>query len=252
MLSLRAREGVPYVIGHRGAMGHAPENTMASFRRAWLLGARMVELDVQLTADNQLVVIHDETIDRTTSGRGAVASLTADEIRSFDAGSWCGAGFAGQRVPLLGEVIEWARGKVNLVIEVKTSPAQVATCIDVLQRELQEREFIEQCLIISFDHPFLKELKDANSRLAVGMVYFARLHDPVRAVRAIHGSAMHMHYSCIDAQDVAALQRAGIAVSAWTVNEPADIQRMVDLGVDSITTNYPDRVEPIVASAMPR
>ena len=246
MLSLRAHDGVPFAIGHRGAMGHAPENTMASFRRAWLLGARMVELDVQLTADNQLVVLHDPTIDRTTNGHGAVDRLTAEEIRSFDAGSWCGAGFAGQRVPLLGEVIEWARGKVGLVIEAKTDPARASAFIDVLPRELRERDFIEQCLIISFDHPFLKELKDANKRIAVGPVYVARLYDPVRAVRAIHGSAVHMHQSCVVAEDVAALHEAGIAVSVWTVNEPAEIQQVAALGVDSITTNYPDRVEPNV------
>src|SRR5215471_15400951 len=121
-INLRASGGRPYVIGHRGAMGHAPENTFASFRKGFELGAPLLELDVHLSADGQLVVIHDETVDRTTNGSGRVADMSTAEIRRLDAGSWFGCAFAGEPVPMLSEVLQWMHGRVGLVIELKLGP----------------------------------------------------------------------------------------------------------------------------------
>src|SRR3712207_1869075 len=112
----------PYVIGHRGAAGYAPENTMVSFERALALRADAIELDVHPTKDGSLVVIHDPTLDRTTSGHGPVVEHTLAEIRALDAGSWFHPSFKDERVPTLDEVLDWARRRTPVVIEIKQGP----------------------------------------------------------------------------------------------------------------------------------
>src|ERR1700716_3392227 len=118
-LSLRRRleqeRGRVWVVGHRGAMGHCPENTLASFERGLELGADWIELDVHLSRDGALIVIHDETVDRTTNGRGLVCEHTLAELKELDAGAWFGASFAGERVPSLDEVLVWARSKAAVL-----------------------------------------------------------------------------------------------------------------------------------------
>src|SRR5207253_2831738 len=112
-----------WVIGHRGAMGHCPENTFASFERALELGADWVELDVHLTRDGALAVIHDEKVDRTTDGHGFVRDYTLADLKKLDAGSWFGPEFAAQRIPTLDEVLLWARGRHTAVdVEIKNAP----------------------------------------------------------------------------------------------------------------------------------
>ena len=119
LMALKERLGRPLIMGHRGAMGHAPENTMASFRKAVELGVEAIELDVHLSSDGKLVVIHDETLDRTTDGQGPVVAKTLTELKALDAGSWYKPEFAGERIPTLEEVLDWARDRVPVVIEVK-------------------------------------------------------------------------------------------------------------------------------------
>src|ERR1043166_3256151 len=117
---LRQERGRIWVVGHRGAMGHCPENTMASFERGLELGADWIELDVHLTRDGGLAVMHDETVDRTTGGHGRVQDYTLAERKRLDAGAWFGPAYAGQRVPTLDEVLDWARGRDAILdIEIK-------------------------------------------------------------------------------------------------------------------------------------
>ena len=116
-----------WVVGHRGAMGHCPENTLASFERGLELGADWIELDVHLSRDDALVVIHDETVDRTTNGHGAVRDHTLAELKALDAGGWFGPEYAGQRIPTLDEVLAWARQRDTIVdIEIKNAPVYYA------------------------------------------------------------------------------------------------------------------------------
>ncbi len=111
--------GPPWLVGHRGACAVAPENTLVSFAQAVADGADVVEMDVRLTADEQAVVMHDATVDRTTNGEGRVSAMTLAELTRLDAGSWFDARFAGERVPALAEVLAWAKGRVGLLLELK-------------------------------------------------------------------------------------------------------------------------------------
>src|SRR5207247_1736958 len=114
--------GRPLIVGHRGAMGYAPENTFASYERAVALGVDAVECDVHLSADGVPVVIHDHTLDRTTDGRGPVRDHTLEQLKRLDAGAWRGAEFAGQRLPTLDELLGWCASRVPLPIELKNGP----------------------------------------------------------------------------------------------------------------------------------
>src|SRR5918911_3997990 len=136
---LEQERGRVWVVGHRGAMGHCPENTPASFERGLELGADWIELDVHLSRDGALVVIHDETVDRTTNGHGAVRDHTLAELEALDAGSWFGADYAGQRIPTLDEVLTWARRRDTIVdIEIKNAPVYYpgieAAVVEALRR----------------------------------------------------------------------------------------------------------------------
>lgn len=122
-LDLCRRSGeLPKLVGHRGALAVAPENTLASFKQAWRDGADLVELDVRLSADHQVVVLHDSTVDRTTDGTGPVASFTVDQLKRLDAGAWFDARFTGERIPTLTEVLTWAKWRVGLLLELKYAP----------------------------------------------------------------------------------------------------------------------------------
>ncbi|MCA1643974.1 MAG: glycerophosphodiester phosphodiesterase [Chloroflexi bacterium] len=242
VIPLLSPPGHPFAIGHRGAMGHAPENTMASFRRGWELGAGLLELDVHPSAGGELVVIHDETLDRTTNGHGFIHTLTVEQIKQVDAGAWYDASFAGEHVPLLGEVIDWARGKVGLAVEIKNGPMFYPGIAELVVRELEEREFVDEVLVISFDHQVLHTVKDLNRRLRTGMLYAARLFDPVRAAREVKADAVRPRHDYLAAADVPQLHAAGIAVSPWSVQDEAGMRRVIDMGVDSMGTNFPDRL----------
>ena len=122
-IALLRAPGAPVLrVGHRGAKGHAPENTFASFNLALEMGVNAVETDVHLSKDGEVVLIHDHTVDRTTDGRGFVKDMTLRELKQLDAGSWYDTRFAGQRIPTLTELLEWARGRVGVAIEIKNGP----------------------------------------------------------------------------------------------------------------------------------
>jgi glycerophosphoryl diester phosphodiesterase len=234
--------GRPRVFGHRGAMGHAPENTMASFELAVAQGADAIELDVHLTADDEVVVIHDHRLERTTDGRGIVRELTLEEVRAADAGARFDARFAGQRVPTLDEVLAWARDRCILDVEIKGGPAPYpgieARVIDLIRRhEMQDR-----VLVISFDHPTVRRVKELAPELAAGVLYSGRPIDPVPLARPAGADALMPYWANLAADDVERAHAAGLSVHPWATSEPEEIGRLLDMGVDSVCSNHPDRV----------
>ncbi|MDQ7826832.1 MAG: glycerophosphodiester phosphodiesterase family protein [Candidatus Eremiobacteraeota bacterium] len=159
----------PFIIGHRGASSLAPENTMASFRKAQTLGAEMIELDVHRTKDGALIIMHDDTVDRTTDGQGAVKDLTLREIKALDAGSWFSPDFKGEGVPTFDEVLQWARGKVKIDIEIKNSmqyPGIEKEIISLLKARGMEKNVI----ITSFDPQCIKNVKKEDSTIKTGVL----------------------------------------------------------------------------------
>lgn len=235
-------EGRPRVFGHRGAMGYAPENTFASYQRAVELGVDAIELDVHLTADGEVVVIHDAELHGTTNGEGLVGEKTLAELKALDAGASFGPEFAGQRIPTLDEVLTWARGRCALDIEIKGGPWPYPGIEAKVIALIHRHEMVDQTIVISFDHPTVARVKALAPEIATGTLWSCRPIDPVAVAKAAGADAIMPHWSHCDAETVERAHAAGLSVNPWTVNEPAIVEHMIGLGVDSICGNYPDIV----------
>ncbi len=227
---------------HRGASGHAPENTLAAIRLAMEMGAEMCELDVQQTADDRLVVAHDDALDRTTNGKGNVREVTLAELQQYDAGSWFDPRFAGEKLPALEEVIALVRGRMQLNVEAKIHGHErnvASLIVETLKRE----RFEAQCVVTSFDHKVVDEIKTLAPALQVGYIFGWREF----SAEVFSGKVelLSTHYSLVDTVFLARARAAGKKVHVWTVNDPWLMRRMIELGVDGIITNYPDRLNAI-------
>ena len=163
------RETKPLIIAHRGASGLAPENTMAAFKKAYDTGVSMIELDVQKTKDGHLVIMHDDTVDRTTNGKGKIEDLTLEEIKKLDAGSWFSSEYTGEKIPTLGEVLEWAKDKIKVDIEVKDYK-QYRSMESELNSIIEENNAGKNVMVTSFSKDVLKRIKENNPELKTGLL----------------------------------------------------------------------------------
>jgi len=251
-LSLRQRldqeRGRVWVVGHRGAMGHRPENTFASFEHALELGADWIELDVHLTRDGALAVIHDESVDRTTDGHGLVRDHTLSELKLLDAGGWFGPAYAGQRVPTLDEVLDFARARNTVVdIEIKNAPIFYAGIEEAVVRTLGDHQMTEQVIVISFDHAAVARVKALEPRIATGVLYAGRPVDGgVNLARQANADAVLPHWAYVTSEDVRAAHAAGLSVAPWATSDPAVLRHLIAAGVDGIGTNHPDVLRKIL------
>jgi glycerophosphoryl diester phosphodiesterase len=240
----------PHIIGHRGALDCAPENTMASFREALAQGADLIELDVQMSADGQLVVIHDQTLERTTNGRGLVADTTLAEIQALDAGSWFSPEFAGERVPELSEVLAWIKGKAGLAIEIKNGPIFYEGIEQKIVGALKRYDMIEHTIVISFDHPCLYRIKKLCPELNTGILVVSRLLDPVTTAGDVGATAIVALWALVTRADVEVCHGAGLAVSTWGSHNP-DYEYLLSISVDALTADHPAAVWEIVRERYP-
>lgn len=228
------------LVAHRGASGSAPENTMAAFELAIAHGAKMIELDVQRTRDDRLVVFHDSTLRRTTNGKGRLARLTYDALRTLDAGSWFGKEFAGERIPLLDDVLAKLRGRVYLNIEVKSTAVRDGTA-ELLIRCIHKHRMAGAVLISSFHHGVVKQIKAAAPDIATAVI----LHPtkPVLSVAAVarraHADAVVCSLYQLTKRRVRDAQQHGLPITVYTVNTPAALAKVRKYGVSIIVTNYP-------------
>jgi glycerophosphoryl diester phosphodiesterase len=220
--------------GHRGALREAPENTFSSFERAFALGADLIEFDVQQSADGGLVVIHDATLDRTTSGRGWVSSHTLNDLRQLDAGSWFAPEFAGARIPTLAETLDWMRGRVYPLLELKQWPASdLPSLVEPVAAELERAGLVEQTLVLSFDHPALLAMKRRLPRIRTAITYEGRLADPVAAARAVGADVVWPESRFLLREDVENLQQAGLAVGC-EAHDLLGVRRFLEWGLDFV------------------
>ena len=236
----RARDiGTPLVGGHRGNPAEQPENTMASFSSAMELGVDLIECDVHMSSDGELVVIHDHTLERTTSGTGLVFQHTAAELRRLDAGN-------GEQVPLLREVVELAKERVGLCIEIKQIPLRYPGLEEALVGLLRDREMIDQVAVISFHHAAVRALKELEPGLSVGILEGARPIDPVGMMRGALADIYSPHYGAMDPELVTDLHAAGGLIGVWTVDDEAAVAWCKACHPDSIFTNRPRDLLPLL------
>jgi glycerophosphoryl diester phosphodiesterase len=235
--------GQPLIVGHRGAMGYAPENTFAAYELALTMGVDAVECDVHLSADGVPVVIHDHTLDRTTDGRGLVRDHALAQLKALDAGSWRGAEFAGQRLPTLDELLGWCASRVGLSIELKNGPLFYDGLAEQVVDLVRRHGMLERASVISFDHQAIRRVKQLEPRLAAGVLFAARLVDAPAVARAAGAETIMPAYYFATPDVIDQAHAAGLTISVWTVDDPATAARLAADGVDAIATNYPDRVK---------
>lgn len=232
----------PQIIAHRGASHEAPENTLAAFNLAIELGADAVELDVDLTCDGVPIVIHDDTVDRTTNGHGATADLPFNVIRTLDAGSWKDPKYAGEKIPTLAEVFETMAHKLWINVELKKMSLK-DNGLEIKVAQLIQKMNLQKRVIISSFNPFaIRQIKQFDSSLPIALLTATSeplyLRDawlePLLAL-----AARHPQHTQLKAKGVAHYQRGGKRVNVWTVDDPADIKIFAQQGVDGIITNVP-------------
>ncbi len=244
------------VHGHRGAAGLAPENTLAAFRAAMAVGVDALEMDLHVTRDGEVVVIHDETLDRTTDGRGGIAELTLEQIKQRDAGMKFAPAFQGERIPALREVIELVKAsgntRIRMDLEIKYGEGQEGEPEDFEERVLKvlrQAGFVGRVNVISFYRPSLVKMKKLEPNVRTGLLVRGREapKDPAGLVRQYRADYYSPGFRLVTAGAVAALHLAGIPIVPWTVNEVAEMQRLIRLGIgnlagDGIATDFPNRL----------
>jgi glycerophosphoryl diester phosphodiesterase len=226
-------------IAHRGASEYAPENTFAAYDLALGMGANHIEIDVHLTSDGEVVVIHDDLVDRTTDGRGPVAEHTLAELEALDAGSWFGDRFAGQRIPTLEAVLEHYGHRAHLHIEIKGStPGLVPRTVDLIGKYGAEG----QVTITSFMREALAETRSVAPDLPTGWLVGEPTDEIIEQTLALGLTQLCPRADHVTPELVARLHGLGLVVRAWGVSDEALMRRVVDAGADGMTVNFPDKL----------
>lgn len=234
----------PLIIAHRGFRAHYPENTLASFKAAEEVGAPWVELDAALSRDRQVVVIHDDTVDRTTDGGGSLADLTLEELKRLDAGSWYDSRFAGERIPTLSEVFDALGEEMGVNIEIKGSAVEPDFPDDAVERQVMrlvsERAAHHRVLVSSFDCDALVRVREIDAQCRIGVLTADPITgDDVALCRRLGAFSLNPDHRKVDKAGVGRLHAAGFRVLPYTVNDPADMERIFGLGVDGVFTDDP-------------
>ena len=229
-------------IAHRGASGNFPENTVCAFRAAIDAGAEMCELDVQLSRDGAIVVIHDETVERTTDGKGEVAELTLEELKRLDAGAkFKGGAVKGERIPTLDEVFSATSGKCGLNIELKAGGLE-----HQVAQIMQARNALADSIVSSFDWEYLKNIQQLHFNIRVGLLAEEKPVDLMMNAVAMRAHSINPRWDMVTSDLCKAAHERGLKVYTWTVDADARMRALIACGVDGIMTNYPERLRKVV------
>jgi glycerophosphoryl diester phosphodiesterase len=231
------------VYGHRGARGEAPENTLASFHRAVEAGVNGVELDLRLSRDGQLVVIHDDTVNRTTGARGLVVHFDADELARLDArrnGPPCAFS---QPIPTIERVLEEFPSIGHFQLEAKPINSEVRPLMaERLAQLFHEFALYQRATVTSFDPGLLDAVRQRDPAIPLGLVSDRTRPEPLGIAERLGAKLLILHWKKCTRERIDAAHAAGLSVSAWTVNDDSEAVRLLYDGVDSIVTDFPTRI----------
>ncbi len=231
------------IYAHRGASGAYPENTMISFKKGAEYGATGIELDVQLTRDNHVVVIHDETIDRTTNGKGWVSQYTYEELKNFDASYKFKKKVGFCSIPLLEEVLQWLKAtQLNVNIELKNNLLPYVGLEEGVINLIRFYELEQRTVISSFHHDSVERIKYLASDIEVALLIHYKMTEPWKYAKRLGIKTIHPNYKLVDREMATMCKKHQINLRPYTVNNPQDIKRMIYYGCQAIITDYPERV----------
>ena len=231
------------IFAHRGASGYAPENTLTAIKKAIEMKADGIEIDIQLTKDGKIVVIHDWKVDRTTTGRGFVYELDFGYIRSLDAGQWYTKDFIGEVVPTLEEVLDILPNDMMLNIEIKDTARKHSNIEEKMLEVLKKYpEKFDNIIVSSFHHDKIKKLQKLEPKLKLALLTDSEFIEIEKylSTNGLNSYSYHPEINLISKKDIEILHKNGIKVFVWTVNKEEDLDYLVKLGVDGVITNYPD------------
>ncbi|MFT4973195.1 MAG: glycerophosphoryl diester phosphodiesterase [Saprospiraceae bacterium] len=222
-------------IGHRGAKGHMPENTLIGFQKAIDLHVDRIELDVHLSLDNELMVIHDETIDRTTDGKGFVNQISLPELKRYRIEKK-------HHIPTLSEVLNLIDQKCEINIELK-SYETASKVVDLIEKYVLEKKWnYNHFLVSSFDWNALQQVTLLNSKIAIGVLTETNLDLALAFAKFIQAKSIHPHFHLLTEENTVIMQKEGFQVLPWTVNEIEDIRKVKTYHVNGIISDFPDRL----------
>jgi glycerophosphoryl diester phosphodiesterase len=237
----------PLIFAHRGVKSTHPENTMIAFQEAAKVGADGIELDVQLSKDGEVIVIHDETLDRTTTGSGAVLEYTLEELKKVDAGNTFNITFKGEQIPTLREVFEWAMTNNLLVnVELKNDVIQYAQLEEKVIALINEFKLNNRIILSSFNHQSVAQLSRLSPELEHGLLYENKGESIIKDIQQSGANGFHPDFKWLTKEMVQDVHNAGYVVRPYTVNSMEDVQRMIEYGVDVIITDYPEQAKALL------
>lgn len=224
-----------FKIGHRGAKGHEPENTIIGFQKAIDLHVDRIELDVHLSSDNELMVIHDETIDRTTDGQGLVSSFSLPELKRFKIDKT-------HSIPTLTEVLNLIDQKCDINIELKSFES-ADYVVALIEKYVNEKNWkYDRFIVSSFDWNALQQVAFLNADIPIGVLTETDLNLALAFAKFIRAKSIHPYFHLLTKENTAQLQQKGFQVFPWTINEIEDIKRIKTYQVDGIISDFPDRL----------
>lgn len=232
-MTTRKQNGEMLCIGHRGARGHAPENTLLSVQTALEMGVDWIEIDVHLVED-ELLVMHDPTLDRTTNGTGNIMDYDVSYLRSLDAGQ-------GEKTPFLQEIFDLVDRRVGINIELKGAGTAVPV-VNFIHKQLLKGWTYSDILVSSFEHEMLRTIRQLDANIKIGALIFQEPDDLAHFAADMGAYAVNPWVKTMSERFVHDAHERGLKVFVYTVNEPVDIERMRNWGVDAVFTDYPDRV----------
>jgi glycerophosphoryl diester phosphodiesterase len=238
----------PRLVAHRGAPALAPEHTIAAYEAAIAAGADVLLLDVRQTADEQLVVIHDARLERTTDGRGAVRDATVRDLKRLDAGRWFGRAFRGQRIQTLAEVLERFRERVAFAVDVPGDPDADPGIEERLITLLQIYDVVSRTLVTSLDHHALTRCRDLDPDVPIGAIVGCRLLAPAALAPRGVFSALLLPAGLTRESDVVACRQSDLDCYVGPVNDPAEARRFRAWGVAGMVSDRPELLGPVLGT----
>lgn len=236
------------IAAHRGDSQNAPENTLASFRRAVEDGADLVEFDVHLSSDNEVVVIHDEKLDRTTDGHGEVRRMTVKQMKELDAGSWFSNDWRGERVPTLDETLDLLKGRAVPMIEIKVKSRRAPDAGRRVVAALERHAMLDEAIVICRERARAEEVHAASGRTPIAfLTYTKRQARSASALPSVFG--LDIYWKSISLRLIEALRATrSIFLTPWTINRRTDMERLLLLGCEALITDCPTALRDLLDS----
>lgn len=237
-MEIREATQTPLVIGHRGAVGYAPENTLPAFMRGFELGAEWVETDVRATKDGTYVLMHDATVDRTTNGTGHVDQMSVEEIKDLDAGSWFGAEYSGSAIPALADLLAWAEDTIGVCLDL--NPSLGSNDIEIIVRQVQNHDLAQRSLIISSKIEHLQHAKRLCPELTTGILFPSESDDIYDQVVRHNIDFLHPNRHIVSPGLIEKAHNLGLPVAASVFSDEQWIGERLEWGLDVVNCDHPD------------